>query len=58
MFQDFRHELATIHQSELLAQAERERIGRPDRMARHDRATQSGPWVSRVLRRLAGPAFA
>lgn len=58
MFTDFRNEPAVLHQQELLQQAARDRIGRPDRMVRPPSPPDAGPWLGRVLRRLAGPAFA
>jgi hypothetical protein len=58
MFTDFRHAPATIRQHELLDEAAKERVGRPDRMNDKDRLTPPTLRIGRLLRRLAGPTAA
>lgn len=58
MSTDFRYQLATIRQQELLNDAAARRLVRPDRMAGSDRPAASTVRLGWLLRRLAGPTAA
>jgi hypothetical protein len=58
MSTDFRYELATIRQQDLLKDAAAERLLRPDRMAGPDRRPAATVRFGWLLRRLAGPTAA